>query len=434
MNANHFFLISPPFYSHFTPLLVLAKSFKKLGKEVTFGCSREFKQQVEQANLTFYEIDISKNKNVGKAELTNQPDSERDRLDEFFEATRKGGVETLITQSKHRKKDMLYKPEDLVSKIKRIDDSLEVDLYVVDILSYGVTLGLYVLDLPFVTFCPPHPLTIPMVGESYGVPKHWPSAIPVEIKQLEELKQVAKNTQEEFTTIFNTMIKESKNKREPIDNAFNLVSDKAILYNYFDFNAVEDNEQLPNKIFMGHCFEEESLNKEWLEKVKGNNKKILITLGTFLSNRVDVLEKLISGSKKYDPDSLLIVSAGSNAEKLKHYRSSNVIIEEFIPQKALMPYMDNVIFHGGCNTFTEAMYYAKPMIILPFSSDQFNIAYDCEKKQLAQILNPNTFKEEDLLSALEKINNQSEKELAHWSAVSKQRGPDYAVKQLFSEQ
>lgn len=432
MNANHIFLISPPFYSHFTPLLVLAKSFKKLGKEVTFGCSLEFKRQVEQAKLTFYEIDISKNKNVGKAERTNQPDSEKNRLDEFFESTRKGAVETLITQSKHRKKDMLYKPEELIAKIKRIDDSLEVDLYVVDILSYGVTLGLYSLNLPFVTFCPPHPLTIPMIGESYGIPKNWPSAIPIESKQLEELKQVAKNTQEEFTTIFNTVIKDNKSKRETIDNAFSIVSDKAILYNYFDFNAVEDEEKLPNKIFMGHCFEEETLSQEWLEKVKGNNKKVLITLGTFLSNRVDVLEKLILGSKEYNPDSLVIVSAGSNAEKLKQYRSPSVIIEEFIPQKALMPYIDNVIFHGGCNTFTEAMYYAKPMIILPFSSDQFNIAYDCEKKKLAQILNPNAFKEEDLLTAFEKINNQTAKELAHWSAISKKRGPDYAVKQLFN--
>lgn len=430
MNANHIFFISPPFYSHFTPLLVLAKSFKKLGKDVTFGCSKDFREQVEQENITFYEIDISKNKNVGKADITDQPDSEKDRLDEFFESTRKGAAETLITQSRHRKKDMLYKPDELISKIKKIDESLEIDLFVVDILSYGVTLGLYSLDLPFVTFCPPHPRTIPMENENYGVPKNWPSVIPVENEKLEELKQVSKKTQNEFTTIFNEMILESKSNRKQIDNAFSLVSDKAVLYNYFDFDSIEDNEQEPNKIFMGNCFEEKSLNEEWVEKINVKDFKILITLGTFLSNRVDVLEKLIIGSKKYNPEALLIVSAGSNAEKLKHYRSSSVIIEEFIPQKAIMPYMDNVIFHGGCNTFTEAMYYGKSMIILPFSSDQFNIAYDCEKRQLAEILNPNTFTQEDLLASLLKINNQSKKELTHWSNVSKKRGPDYAVKQL----
>lgn len=430
MNVNHIFFISPPFYSHFTPLLVLAKSFKKLGKDVTFGCSSEFKDQVEQANLSFYEIDISKNKNVGKATSTTQPDSEKDRLDEFFESTRKGAVETLITQSKHRKKDMLYKPEELVLKIKTIADSLEVDLYVVDILSYGVTLGLYSLNLPFITFCPPHPLTIPMKNENYGVPKNWPSVIQVDEKKLEELKQISKKTKSEFTTIFNAMLEESENSSKQIENAFSLVSDKAILYNYFDFDSIEEDNQLPNKIFMGNCFEEELLDKEWINKLKGKKNKVLITLGTFLSNRIDVLEKLIIGSKKYNPDSLLIVSAGSNAEKLRKYRSDSVIIEEFIPQKALMPYMDNVIFHGGCNTFTEALYYGKPMIILPFSSDQFNIAYDCEKKQLAEILDPNTFTEKKLIAALLKINDQDTNEIVHWSQISKERGSDFAVKQV----
>ncbi|MEG0551974.1 MAG: glycosyltransferase, partial [Carnobacterium sp.] len=281
------------------------------------------------------------------------------------------------------------------------------------------------------TFCPPHPRTIPMENENYGVPKNWPSVIPVGSEKLEELKQVSKKTQNEFTTIFNEIILESKNNRKQIDNAFSLVSDKAVLYNYFDFDSIEDNKQLPNKIFMGNCFEEESLSEEWVEKLKGKDKKILITLGTFLSNRVDVLEKLIVGSKKYNPDALLIVSAGSNAEKLEHYRSPSVIIEEFIPQKALMSYMDTVIFHGGCNTFTEAMYYGKPLIILPFSSDQFNFAYDCEQRQLAEILNPNTFTEEDLLASLLKLSNQSKKDLIHWSTISKKRGPDYAAKQLF---
>ena len=48
MNAKQIFLISPPFYSHFTPLLILAKSLERLGNEVTVGCSKEFKEKVEQ--------------------------------------------------------------------------------------------------------------------------------------------------------------------------------------------------------------------------------------------------------------------------------------------------------------------------------------------------------------------------------------------------
>lgn len=433
MKINHVFLISPPFYSHFKPLLSLGKSFKKRGKEVTIGCSTDFKDEIERAGLHFYEINISKNKNVQKAEMTEQPDSEKERLDEFFASTREGAVETLITQSKHRQKDMLHEPEELLTKIAKIDELFEIDLYFVDILSYGVTLGLYALNLPFVTVCPPHPNTIPTKEDDYGVPRHWPSAITVESDKLEELRDISRETQTTFTATFNQLINEQGKQHKKIENAFSLVSPYAVLYNYFDFNEIEKEDKQPAHIFMGHSFEEEGLSEAWLKRLKGFDERILITLGTFLSNRVDVLEKIIKSCKIYNPKALLVVSAGSNIEKLQEYQSVSVIIEEFIPQKGLLPYMDQVIFHGGCNTFTEAIFYGKPMVILPFSSDQFNIAYDAERKELAEILDPNTFRERDLVEALVTLKNSKNVEVRYWSKVSKQRGPDFAVESLLEQ-
>lgn len=335
MKYKHIFFISPPFYSHFMPLLVLAKSFKKRGVEVTFGCSLEFKEKILQAKLNFYEIDISKNKNIGKAEKTDQPDSEKERLEEFFQATKRGAIETLITQSNHRKADMLYDPDEMIEKIRELDRALEIDLFVVDILSYSVTLSLYFLKLPFITFCPPHPRTIPSGGENYGVPKNWPSAIEVEDEKLQELKNLSINTQREFTHVFNKTISRKKDL-EKVDNAFSLVSPIASVYNYFDFEGKEERQESPKRIFIGGSFEEE-LDRKWSRKIEKNQKKIMISLGTFLSNRKDVLIKLIEGSRAIYPDALLIVSAGGNAENLKEYRSSDTVIEEFIPQKGLMP-------------------------------------------------------------------------------------------------
>lgn len=431
MKYKSIFFISPPFYSHFNPLLTLAKSFKEKGAKVSFACSEDFKERIVKAGLDFYLLDISKNKNVGKAETTDQPDSEKERLDEFFQATKKGAIETLITQSKHRKADMLYSPDELIEKIKKIDDSLDIDLYVVDILSYSVSLSLYFLELDFITFCPPHPKTIPSQGEHFNVPNNWPSPIEINHKDLEKLKEISKKTQREFTNVFKEKIAENKNIKT-IDNAFSLVSDIGLIYNYFDFYKAENIDEKPVKLYIGHCFEKEDLDEKWVERLRVKRKKIMITLGTFLSNRKDILEKLILGVKEVHPEALLIVSAGANAEKLKQYRSSNVFIEEFIPQKALIPYVDALIFHGGCNSFTEAMYYAKEMIILPFSSDQFNIAYDCQKHNLAQILDPNNFKQEDLLNAFKNLENNKDKQLEYWSHISKERGPDYASKTILS--
>lgn len=432
MKYKHIFFISPPFYSHFNPLLVLAKSFKESGVEVSFGCSLDFKDLVLEEGLNFYEIDISSNKNVGKADSNVGPDTESRRLDQFFEATRKGPIETLITQSHHRKADMLYSPEKLIADIRTIDSILDIDLYVVDILSYSVTLSLYFLELDFITFCPPHPYTIPEVGMNYGVPKKWPSAIKVDQEELNRLREVARATQIEFTEVFNQIIDKNKSI-EKIPNAFKLVSPLAIIYNYFDFNNIEEDKENPKHIFIGNCFKKAALDKEWIDRLHTKEKKIVITLGTFLSNRKDVLEKLILFTRQIHPNALLIVSAGSNAEELGEYRSSSTIIKDFIPQIGLIPYIDTVIFHGGCNTFTETVYYGKKIIVLPFSSDQFNIAYDIEKKDLGRILDPNNFTKEDLEAAFNYIENMSKENLNHYRDISRNRGPDYASKILLGE-
>ena len=427
MKYSSIFFISPPFYSHFNPLLNLAKSFNKLGVKIYMGCSIEFKDQVEGEGIEFYEIDISANKNTQKAESTDQPDSEKERLEEFFESTKKGAVETLITQSRHRKADMLYDPHKLIDDIKKIDETFNVDLYVVDILSYSVTLALYSLDLDFITFCPPHPYTIPDEEMNYGMPKYWPSAIKVEESDLDRLRAESKGTQKEFTEVFNKIVSEN-NLVHPIDNAFSLVSDIAVIYNYFDFNNLEELERMPYKIYAGHSFKERNLDNDWKNIVDNNQKKILITLGTFLSNRKDILDKLIKSARKQYPKAIIIISAGANAKSLEEHSSDKTIISDFIPQIALMPWIDLVIFHGGCNTLTEAMYYGKEMIILPFSSDQFNIAYDIEQKELGVILDPNNFDHHDMVSAFKQVEQVSKDKLKHYSEISQSRGSDFAAK------
>jgi len=158
----------------------------------------------------------------------------------------------------------------------------------------------------------------------------------------------------------------------------------------------------------------------------------MITLGTFLSNREDVLEKLIGWTREIYPKALIIVSAGANANSLRKYNTAKVIIRDFIPQIGLMPYMDLVVFHGGCNTLTEAIYYGKKILVLPFSSDQFNIAYDVEKNKLGFILDPNNLNKDDLEGAYRGLENLNIKDILYWSEFSKSRGPDYAAQIILS--
>jgi UDP:flavonoid glycosyltransferase YjiC (YdhE family) len=426
---NHLFFISPPFYSHFNPLLYFAKGFLKYGCKVTFACSIEFKELILISGMDFYELDISNNKNLGTAESTSQPIEEIKRLEAFFQSTKLGPAETLITQSKHRKADMLYNPEVLIDAITRIDYEMKIDVYVVDVLSYGLTIALHASSKPFITFCPPHPQTIPDKKSVYGVPKNWPSAIRPSAEKLEWIEKRLTETQIMFTDAFNHILSKYKSNPVKISNAFRLVSDIAVVYNYLDFG--ENQEELngyPSRIFMGHSFDEKALTTEYLDRVNNPKMKIMISLGTFLSARDDVMEKLIIGCKRVHPEAVLYVSAGKHVEDLRPFLSSDDIIEEFLPQIGLMPYMDLVIHHGGNNTFTEALYYGIPMVILPFSSDQFNIAFDAESNGLAEVLDPNSFNEEDLSKAIVRTQKRSKNQLSHWSKLSRERGVDYAVR------
>lgn len=88
------------------------------------------------------------------------------------------------------------------------------------------------------------------------------------------MKKVSKQTQTEFTEVFNGII--SKNKAiKKISNAFSLVSDIAVIYNYFDFYDVENLEDRPRRIFMGNSFKKSKLDEKWLERIdtKENNDK-----------------------------------------------------------------------------------------------------------------------------------------------------------------
>ena len=360
-----------------------------------------------------------------------QPEDEKRRLEEFFEATKAGPEKTLITQSKHRKADMLYDPEVLIQAIKNISDQLEIDMFVDDILSYGVTLALYACQKPFITFCPPHPHTIPDPNGIFGVPKAWPSPIKVSPQQISNIVETLAETQKLFTEEFNQVIKKHRKTNEEIDNAFRLISETAVVYNYLDFDKkLQVNAKRPKHLFIGHSFQANKLSKDWLETMNQSKKKILISLGTFLSVREDVLKKLIVACKKAYPEAILYVAGGKHSYKLRQYLSKEDVIEEFIPQIELLPYMDLVIHHGGNNTFTEALYYELPMIILPFSSDQFNIAYDAQQHGIAEVVDPNAFESVDVIKALIKLEENSKEQLMKWSHLSRERGVDYAVRQI----
>jgi UDP:flavonoid glycosyltransferase YjiC (YdhE family) len=207
------------------------------------------------------------------------------------------------------------------------------------------------------------------------------------------------------------------------------------LFNYPEFDHLRSQKDTVEQIFMGYNFQPESLSPEWearIEVFREQQTTILITLGTFLSARADVLSRCITTITKAYPNALCIVAGGASTQKLAELQSDRVVIEEFIPQKALLPHADLVIHHGGCNSFTETLFFGKPMIIMPFSSDQFAIASDAQRYELAACLDPNHFTPDDLITKATMLlgEGQHQEQLQAWRNHVVQRGPNYAAHRL----
>jgi UDP:flavonoid glycosyltransferase YjiC (YdhE family) len=410
-------------------MLALAKAFQRAGAEVTMGCSAAFENAAVKAGLGFWEVNINRNANTGIVSKTSQDESEAKRIAAFIEATRSGAAATLIFQAEHRKADMFADPQALQTDILHLMRSIQPDLFVVDQLSYGVSLVLHANELPFLTFCPGHPTYIPSREEYFGVPYAWPEGFEPSQSDMDRLKSLAVEVDRRFTAEFNHVLSSATFPGTGIDGAFRLTSSSAVLFNYPDFGHLHNDNGGPEKIFMGACFNPQPLDDSWRVRLKqhARKEKVLISLGTFLSARADVLERLIILFTRYAPDAALYVAAGSSQEQLSRYNSDCVVIEEFLPQTGLLPYIDMVFHHAGNNSFTETLYYGKPAVALPFSSDQFSIAHDIEKFNLGQVLNPNNITAQEFLKALEWARTIGKETVRHWREVNAPLGPEAAA-------
>jgi MGT family glycosyltransferase len=106
------------------------------------------------------------------------------------------------------------------------------------------------------------------------------------------------------------------------------------------------------------------------EPADGEGPLVYLSLGSLASGDVELMRGLIGSLA--DSRYRVIVSMGPQHEELELAR--NMVGEEFLPQTSILPHVDAVITHGGNNTVTEALYFGKPMVLLPVFWDQYDNA------------------------------------------------------------
>lgn len=83
----------------------------------------------------------------------------------------------------------------------------------------------------------------------------------------------------------------------------------------------------------------------------------------------------------------------------------NVHIASWFPQPSVIPQVDIVVHHGGNNTFNEALYFAKPALIMPYCWDGHDNAQRIQDRGYGLRLNRYAWSDEEFAGALATLLN-----------------------------
>nr|BEK70876.1 hypothetical protein KPHV_81030 [Kitasatospora purpeofusca] len=436
-------VISPPFHSHAAPMSVLGAALREEGAEVTLACAPAFADLAERRGLRFAELTVTRNANTGVAERTAQAGSETARLREFLEATREGAVPALLAQARHRAADMLADPNGILEAVRETDRQLRPDWYVVDQLSYPVTLSMHCLELPYATFCPGHPSYIPTEPDSYfGLPRSWPEAVRPAPDDLDELREAVVENDRAFTRSFRDVARRWAPHLADVERAFALCSAKAVVFNYPSLPNLPPPPGRAAAIYAGHCTvaarpagADETWRAVATRLTSGGRPLVLVAFGTFLSARHDVL-RTVAEAVLTRTDASVIVSAGDRVAELSRSpvlaaaSPDRLHLGDVVPQQELLTHCTVMVHHGGNNSFTECVAAGVPSLVLPFSSDQFAIAHDVERSGLGTALDPNSAGPAAIAAAIERLVSTNGEQSRGWAREVLAAGPRYAARRL----
>jgi len=93
---------------------------------------------------------------------------------------------------------------------------------------------------------------------------------------------------------------------------------------------------------------------------------IYVSFGSLGAGDTELLKRVIAaiGNSPYRA----LVNVGGYKDEYSSV-PPNVIIDSWFPQPSVIPLVDAVIHHGGNNSFTECLFFAKPAIIMPYVWD-----------------------------------------------------------------
>ncbi len=131
----------------------------------------------------------------------------------------------------------------------------------------------------------------------------------------------------------------------------------------------------------------------------GDGPLVYLSLGSLGSGDVALMQTLIDTLA--DAPVRVVVSMGPQHDQLR--LAGNMSGAEFLPQVSVLPQVDLVITHGGNNTVTEALWFGKPMVVLPLFWDQYDNAQRLHETGFGVRLDTYGHAPEELTGALDTL-------------------------------
>ncbi|HZW02029.1 MAG TPA: glycosyltransferase [Candidatus Deferrimicrobium sp.] len=382
-------VVSPDYISHATPLLTIAGAWAERGERVVVATGPAIGPVVAAAGFEHSELIMSRGSNAGAAGAGRGSRAEARSLEAFFMATRRGMLETLRFQAEARTIDLLWQPQLVARRTIRIVERVRPDAILVDHLAFAATIGLRAMGAPYADVVVGHPTALPVGAETYGVPSSWPSAITADPVGLATLRAIARGVSEAFGDAYDRILRSLAPGSEPVGDAFAAHGD-LVLYAYpAELHEAARTSLLPRHAFLGGAVRHESPDDEtaaWLARTDGR-PLVVVSLGTFLSARSDVLAQVAAALRRVE--ARVAIAMGSNSPDALGPVPSDWLVRASLPQVALLGHASLLVTHGGNNSVTEALAHGVPLLVMPFSSDQFDGAAAIERHLAGVALDPN---------------------------------------------
>ncbi|MCU1475509.1 MAG: putative glycosyltransferase [Subtercola sp.] len=395
-------VISPDYASHLLPLATLATAWRDAGERVVVATGPATASIVDSFGYSRINLQLGRGSNPGVIRADEQPKGEDDALRGFFDATRVGMIETLRFQAEARSTDLLFDPVENARRVQAVVNEVAPDQILVDHLAFGARLGLRAAGIAYADVVIGHPSALPVGDEVYGHPPAWPKAFSPSPSDVAQLRSVNEKIRDEFTRQWNAALAELNDSLPPSLDAFAEVGD-LLLLNYPE--ALHDPERtalLSPHVFLGSAVRAEAFDREvdeWL--MHESSPLVYVSFGSFLSERTDVLLRVVDALR--DLPVRVALAIGSSDPVAFADVPRGWLVRAYLPQVTLLQHAQLAVTHGGNNSVTEAASAGVPMLVLPFSTDQFAGAQAVEVCGLGEALDPNTATATELREAIVRI-------------------------------